>query len=209
MAEFGGIDVAVINHGIAKGATWDTITDEDFDTMIEVNLVSVWRAARAVIPHLVTRGGGSLLLTASAAGRGPFHRLLSYVTAKHGVVGLARALAVELGPHDIRVNALCPGNVATEMLHNPHVLDMYAGHPGGTVDEARFPAQAANLLPVPWFGPEAVAHAAVFLASDEGRYITGTDFAIDAGATNQPPDIPAVAATRLGELQYEIARRSE
>lgn len=202
-AELGGIDIGVINHGIVMAATWDELTDEDFDTMIEVNLSSVWRSARAVIPHLVRRGG-SLMLTASAAGRRPFYGLPSYVTAKHGVVGLARALAVELAPHSVRVNALCPGNVSTPMFHNPYIHDMYAGHPGGTEEEARFPAQAAHLLPEPWMEPEAIAHAAVFLASEEGRYITGTDFAVDAGMTDQPPGVPPIAATRLGELRYRL-----
>ncbi|MFF2846100.1 mycofactocin-coupled SDR family oxidoreductase [Streptomyces sp. NPDC058001] len=203
-AELGGIDIGVVNHGVVMAGSWDTITDEEFDTVIETNLSSVWRSARAIIPHLVTRGGGSLLLTASAAGLRPFSGIPSYVTAKHGVVGLAKALAVELGPRWIRVNALCPGNVSTPMFHNPYIHDMYAGHPGGTKEEAVFPSQAAQLLPVPWFGPEAVAEAAVYLASDDGRFVTGTAFSIDAGMTNQPPGVPALASTRIAELQARI-----
>lgn len=199
-AELGGIDIAVVNHGVFMTTTWDAMTDDDFDTMIETNLTSVWRASRAVIPHLVSRGGGSLMLTASSAGIRPFGGLPSYVASKHGVVGLAKALAVDLAPHWIRVNALCPGNVATPMAHNQYVFDLYAGRPGGTVEDMIFPATAQALLPVPWIDPESVAAAAVYLASDDGRFVTAQAFTIDAGLTNLPPGIPTSAATRLAEL---------
>ncbi|CAB4849944.1 MAG: mycofactocin-coupled SDR family oxidoreductase [Actinobacteria bacterium] len=204
-AEFGGIDIAVINHGIVMFGTWESITEADFDTMIETDLSSVWRASVAVIPYLIKRGGGSLILTASSAGKVAFYGIPSYVVAKHGVVGMTKALAVELAPQWIRVNALCPGNVATPMFFNSTTLDAYAGGPGGTKEHAVFPAQAASLLPLPWFEAEAVANSAVFLASDEGRYITGTDFSIDAGVVTQPPGIPPIAATKLAELQARIA----
>ena len=204
--ELGGIDIGVINHGIVMAATWDTMTDEDWDTMIDTNLSAVWRSARAVIPHLLTRGGGSLILTASAAGIRTFNGLPSYVAAKHGVVGLAKALAVELGPQWIRVNALCPGNVSTPMFHNPYIHDMYNGGPGGTMETAVFPAQASHLLPVPWFEAEAVANAVVYLASDDGRYVTGTAFSVDAGMTATPPGVPPIAATKLAELSQVAAR---
>jgi (+)-trans-carveol dehydrogenase len=200
-AELGGIDIGVINHGIVMAGTYDQISDEDWDMMIATNLTAVWRAACAVIPHLVARGGGSLILTASSAGMRSFYGLPSYVTAKHGVVGMAKALAVELGPQWIRVNALCPGNVDTPMFHNPYIHDMYNGGPGGTREIAAFPAQAAQLLPIPWFEAEAIANAALYLASDEGKYVTGTAFAVDAGMTNTPPGVPPIASTRIAELE--------
>lgn len=199
-AEFGGIDIGVVNHGIVMAATWDAMTDEDWDTMIETNLSSVWRTARAIIPHLIERGGGSLILTASAAGIRTFYGLPSYVTAKHGVVGLAKALAVELGPQWVRVNALCPGNVSTPMFHNQYIHDMYNGGPGGTMESAVFPAQASSILPLPWLEPEAMANAVLYLASEEGKYVTGTAFAVDAGMTATPPGVPPLAATKIAEL---------
>ncbi len=200
-SELGGIDIAVINHGIVMAGTWDQITDDDWDTMIATNLSAVWRSARAVIPHLIARGGGSLILTASAAGLRTFSGLPAYVTAKHGVVGLAKALAVELGPQWVRVNALCPGNVDTPMFHNPYIHDMYNGGPGGTRETAVFPAQASQLLPLPWVEAEAIAHAVVYLAFDEGKYVTGTAFAVDAGMTATPPGVPPIAATMIAELR--------
>ncbi len=204
VAELGGIDVAVVNHGIVMAGTWDQISDEDWDTMIDTNLNAVWRSARAVIPHLIERGGGALLLTASSAGIRPFYGLTSYTAAKHGVVGLAKALAVELGPHWVRVNAICPGNVDTPMFHNPYIHDMFNGGPGGTRETAVFPAQACQLLPIPWYEAEAVSNAVVYLASDEGKYVTGTAFAVDAGMTTTPAGVPPIAATRIAELTEQL-----
>jgi NAD(P)-dependent dehydrogenase (short-subunit alcohol dehydrogenase family) len=90
------------------------------------------------------------------------------------------------------------------MFHNQYVHDAYNGGPGGTKETTEFPAQASSLLPLPWFEADAIANAAVFLASDEGRYITGTDFAVDAGITAQPPGIPPIAATRIAELTAQL-----
>jgi NAD(P)-dependent dehydrogenase (short-subunit alcohol dehydrogenase family) len=190
----------VINHCIVMSAAWDQLTDQDWDTMIETNLSSVWRATRAVIPHLVAQGGGSIVITASAAGLVPFYGLLSYVAAKHGVIGLVKALATELAPLWIRVNAICPGNVSTPMFHNQYIYDMYAGGPGGTVEDVEFPTKTVHMMPISWVEPEDVSHAVVFLASDEGKYVTGTAMPIDGGMTIQPPGVPPIAATRLAEL---------
>jgi (+)-trans-carveol dehydrogenase len=204
-AALGGIDIAVINHGIVMFASWDTMDDESFGTMIDTNLVAVWRASRAVIPHMIKRGGGSLSITASSAAKVAFYGIPSYVVAKHGVLGLMKVLAVELGPHWIRVNALCPGNVATPMFFNQVTLDAYHGGPGGTRADAEFPAEAASLLPLPWMPASAISDAAVFLASDEGRFITGSAFEIDHGMTIQPPGIPPLGSTRIAELTNKVA----
>lgn len=206
--EFGKIDIGVINHGIVRIGPWDTITDEDWDIMIENNLSGVWRSSRAVIPHLIDAGGGSLILTSSVAGLIPAHGLVSYTAAKHGVVGLAKALAVELGPSWVRVNAVCPGSIDTPMVDNQYTLDMFSGGPGGTKEKAEFPARAGQVLPVPWIEPEAVSYAIVYLASDEGRYVTGTAFPVDAGSMVTPPGIPPIVHTRLAELTMELSAQS-
>lgn len=208
VAELGALDIGVVNHGIAMASSWDTLDDDQWQTMIDTNLSSVWYAARACIPHLIESAAagrnGSLSLTASAAGLRTFYQLTSYVAAKHGVVGLAKALAVELGAQWVRVNAICPGNVDTPMFHNPYIHDMYNGGPGGTKESAVFPAQASHLLPLPWFPPEVISNAILFLASEEGRYITGTAFSVDAGMTATPPGVPLIAAERIGELTYQL-----
>lgn len=203
--ELGKIDIGVINHGIVRIGPWDTITDDDWDTMIDNNLNGVWRAARAVIPHLIEVGGGALILTSSVAGLIPAHGLVSYTAAKHGVVGLAKALAVELGQHWVRVNAVCPGSIFSPMMDNQYTMDLFCGGPGGTKEKAAFAAQAMQTLPVPWIEPEAVSHAVVYLASDEGKYVTGIALPVDTGSMITPPGIPPAVHTRLAELQAQLA----
>jgi (+)-trans-carveol dehydrogenase len=203
--QLGKIDIGVINHGIVRIGPWDTITDEDWDTMIENNLSGVWRASRAVIPHLIDAGGGALILTSSVAGLIPAHGLVSYTAAKHGVVGLAKALAVELGSQWVRVNAVCPGSVFTPMVDNQYTMDLFSGGPGGTKEKAAFASQAMQTLPVPWIEPEAVSHAMVYLASDEGKYVTGIALPVDTGSMITPPGIPPAVHTHLAELGTQLA----
>ncbi len=206
--QFGKIDIGVINHGIVRIGPWDTITDEDWDIMIENNLSAVWRASRAVIPHLIEAGGGTLLMTSSVAGLIPANGLVSYTAAKHGVVGLAKALSVELGPHWVRVHAICPGSVDTPMVDNQFTLDMFSGGPGGTREKAEFPARASQVLPIPWMPPEMVSYAMVYLASDEAKYLTGTAFPVDAGSMVAGPGIPPIVHTRLAELTMQLQAQS-
>jgi SDR family mycofactocin-dependent oxidoreductase len=202
IAEFGHIDVLCVNHGLFTAAPWESITDEAWDAVIEGDLSSVWRSTRPVIPHMVKQGSGSIIFTSSAAGLKPVPGLAPYVAAKHGVVGLARVLAVELALHSIRVNSVCPTNVATPMLLSQPIFDLFAGKEGATMEEAAWPALNQNLLPVPWVEAEDISNAVLFLASEESKYITGHALPVDAGYINKPSGIPPQAAERLGELAY-------
>ncbi|MGE2716203.1 mycofactocin-coupled SDR family oxidoreductase [Mycolicibacterium litorale] len=203
-AKLGGIDIGVINHGILIAGPWDSITDEAFDLAIETNLTAAWRASRAVIPHLIERGGGSLMITASAAAVRPSGSLSPYVAAKTGVIGLAKALAIDLAPSKVRVNAICPGNVATPMIHNQMLYDIFSGRPGGTQQDIIEPMQVTQLLPLPWYEPEVIAEAALYLASDAGRFVTGTEFVVDAGLAMVPPGVPERTAAELGSLRAQL-----
>jgi (+)-trans-carveol dehydrogenase len=189
--EFGHLDTVVINHGIGVPHTLDQDdADAIFDATIASNLTSVWRTARAAIPRMREHGGGSITVTSSAAGLIAFYGLPGYVASKHGVIGLVKALAAELAPHWIRVNAVCPTNVATPMLHNPFIQSMFTGgNPDATIEDMVFPATATNLLPIPWVEPEAISHAVLYLASDEAKYVTGIALPVDAGMSTQPPGI--------------------
>lgn len=191
VAEFGHLDTVVINHGSAIPHTIDQDdADTIFDITIENHLSAVWRTARAAVPALRANGGGSITVTSSAAGLISFYGLAAYVTAKHGVIGLVKALAAELAPEWIRVNAICPGNVATPMLHNQFLQTMFTGgNPDATVQDMAFPAQAAHQLPAPWMEPEAIAHGVLYLACDDAKYVTGIALPVDAGMTTQPPGI--------------------
>jgi (+)-trans-carveol dehydrogenase len=202
VAEFGRLDTVVINHGIGVPHGLDQEdADAVFDATIETNLTAVWRTARAAIPHLRAQGGGSIIVTSSAAGLIAFYGLPGYVASKHGVIGLVKALAAELAHDRIRVNAVCPTNVATPMLHNQFIASMYTGgRPDATVEDMVFPATATNLLPVPWVESEAISHGVLYLASDEAEYVTGIALPVDAGMSIQPPGVPPIASQRLAQL---------
>lgn len=205
MAEFGRIDALVVNHGVVMYAPWEQQTDEFWDATIETNLSAPWRVVKAVIPHMVAQGSGSIVFTASFAAVKPAHGLSAYSASKAGVMGLMGVLASELAPHGIRVNAVLPGSTATPMMLNQHTLDLFNGGPGGTVEGIKFPSQATMLLPIPWLEPEDISHGVLFLVSDESRHVTGIPLPIDGGMLAQPPGIPPIAAERLGSLEARLA----
>jgi SDR family mycofactocin-dependent oxidoreductase len=175
VAQFGRLDVVCANAGIAGFAenTW-SITEEQWEEMIAVNLGGVWRTVRAAVPAMITAGnGGSIVLISSTAGFKGMRRLGHYVAAKHGVVGLMRTLANELAPHSIRVNTVHPTGVSTPMVHNEYAAQNLA-HPDVGVS-------AGNALPVALLEPADIAAAVAWLTSDEARYVTGVALPVDAG----------------------------
>jgi (+)-trans-carveol dehydrogenase/(-)-trans-carveol dehydrogenase len=185
VAELGRLDIVAANAGISSVpyAAQD-VPDETWTTMLDINLSGVWRTCKAAIPHLVAAGnGGSLILTSSAAGLQAYANVAHYVSAKHGVVGLMRTLALELAPHRIRVNSLHPTQVDTPMIMNDSTYRLFRPdleHP--TRDDFAPASQAMNALPIPWVESRDVSNALLFLASDEARYITGVALPVDAGA---------------------------
>lgn len=181
LAEFGHIDILAINHGIAAfGPSWE-LTEAQWDEMLDTNLKGVWVSAKAVIPHMIERGGGSIIITSSTAGLKGMANIGHYAAAKHGVVGLARTLAIELAPHMIRVNTIHPTMVNTPMVMNESTMRLFGG--GQDISQEQFAqvGQALNLLPIPWVEASDISAAYLFLASDESRYITGVQLPVDAG----------------------------
>lgn len=184
---FGHIDVLVGNAGIFFLApTWE-ITEEEWRTQIEVNLTGCWRIAKAVIPSMIEAGrGGSIIFTSSGACARAMGNMSHYTASKSGVEGLCRELAVELGPHHIRVNTIQPAGVHTEMLDNKYNWELFTPDQDGAPLEQRREqmqkvAEGFNMLPVPWVEPEDVANGVLFLASDESKMVTGTALRVDAG----------------------------
>jgi (+)-trans-carveol dehydrogenase/(-)-trans-carveol dehydrogenase len=153
--------------------------------MIDIQLTGMWHACKAAIPHLIAGGrGGSIVITSSTAGLKGFQNLAHYVSAKHGVVGLMRTLALELAPHSIRVNTVHPTSVNTDMIQNEATYRLFlpsVEHP--TLEQFAEASKATNALPVPWVEPADISSAVLFLASDEARYVTGVTFPVDAGFT--------------------------
>ncbi|SHN38373.1 mycofactocin-coupled SDR family oxidoreductase [Cryptosporangium aurantiacum] len=182
-AQLGGLDIVVANAGIASyGLSWE-LTDEMWKDMLDVNLTGVWHTAKAAVPHLMRRGGGSMVFTSSIGGLKGIMQVAHYVAAKHGIVGLMRTMANELAPHRIRVNTVHPTNVDTHMIQNPGTWGMFApDDPEPTQEKAMPGFMSLNALEVPWIDSVDIANAVLFLASDEARYITGATLPVDAGA---------------------------
>jgi (+)-trans-carveol dehydrogenase len=183
VAQLGQLDIVSANAGILSFGTAARLDEASWQDMIDVNLTGVWHTAKAAIPHLIASGrGGSIVLTSSGVVLRGTPNCAHYVSAKHGLVGLMRTLALELAPHWIRVNSLHPTSVDTAMIRNPQTLGLFRPdleNPG--VDDVVATFQAKNALPIPWVEAVDVSNALLFLVSDEARYITGVPLPVDAG----------------------------
>jgi NAD(P)-dependent dehydrogenase (short-subunit alcohol dehydrogenase family) len=157
--------------------------DEDmWQNMIATNLTGVWHTTKAAIPHLTAGGrGGSIILTSSEAGIRGYANVAHYVSAKHGVVGLMRTLALELAPDSIRVNSIHPTQVDTDMIQNQATYSLFTGDPEATKEEFAESSRHVIALPIPWVEAVDISNALLFLASDEARYITGVPLPVDGG----------------------------
>jgi len=183
--QFGRLDIIVANAGIGNGgATLDKTSEGDWTDMIDVNLGGVWKTVKAGVPHILAGGrSGSIILTSSVGGLKAYPHTGHYVAAKHGVVGLMRTFAVELGAQNIRVNSVHPTNVNTPLFMNDGTMKLFRPdleNPGP--DDMKVVGQMMHTLPIGWVEPEDVANAVLFLASDEARYVTGVTLPIDGGS---------------------------
>jgi SDR family mycofactocin-dependent oxidoreductase len=185
LAELGRIDVVCANAGVGSWSVSWEMSEQVWKDMIDVNLTGVFNTVRAALPSMVERGeGGSVVLTSSTAGLIGYQNTAHYTAAKHGVIGLMKVLSQELGPHRIRVNAICPTTVNTPLVINDATFRLFAPDvtdPGP--DDVREAFAGLNSLPVPWIEPSDVSEAVAWLCSDAARYITGIALPIDAGNT--------------------------
>ncbi len=183
--EFGKLDIIVANAGIGNGGqTLDKTDEPDWDDMIGVNLSGVWKTVKAGVPHILAGGnGGSIILTSSVGGLKAYPNTGHYVAAKHGVVGLMRTFAVELGAQNVRVNSVHPTNVNTPLFMNEPTMKLFRPdleNPGP--EDIKVVGQFMHTLPIGWVEPEDIANAVLFLASDEARFITGVTLPVDGGS---------------------------
>ena len=180
--EFGRVDILLANAGIESfGKAWE-LTDEQWDEMIGVNLTGVWQSCKFVVPHMIERRRGVILMTSSIAGLKGLANEAHYCAAKHGVVGLMRSLAIELAPYNVRVNAIHPSSVDTPIIKNQAMYTLFSGgNPDATLEDVTHVFRELNLLDVPWIGPQDISNAMLWLASDEARYVTGVTLPVDAG----------------------------
>lgn len=174
----GRLDVVVANAGISNWNRHWEMTEEQWQTMIDINLTGVWRTLRATVPHMIAAGnGGSIITISSVAGLKSLPGQAHYSAAKHGVVGLTKTAAIELGEYGIRVNSIHPWAVATPMGEGGGVRRILAEHP-------RYEAAFASLLPgIPIATPDDITDGVIWLASDLSRTVTGTQLTLDMGAT--------------------------
>lgn len=162
---FGGVDVLCNNAGILDMAGLMDSNWETWDRVQAINCKAVAMFSQKVVPEMIRRGKGSIVNTASVAGLVGGAGGLSYTVSKHGVVGITQQAALELGPKNIRVNAICPGAVSTGMTKD------FQGSPELVADKAL----------ARWGKAEEIANTALFLASDESSFVTGAAIPVDGG----------------------------
>lgn len=174
MTRFGRIDILFNNAGICAYGLVHELPEDEWDTMIDINLKGAWLVARRVIPVMMEQKSGVIINNSSIAGLRGMNRLSHYAASKWGLVGLTKSWAIELAPHNIRVNSIHPTGVNTPMNDGLAELE-------GTTTQEIAERSAGNLLPVPWVEPEDVSAMVLFLVSDKSRYVTGSQFVLDAG----------------------------
>jgi SDR family mycofactocin-dependent oxidoreductase len=184
LERFGKIDVVVANAGIAATPTpfWE-IAEETWRSMLDVNLTGTWHTVKAIVPSMIDAGtGGSIAMISSVAGLKGVPTIADYTASKHGIVGLMRAMAQELAPHNIRANTINPTNVWTPMFDTPAVRKLFStGEEPLDDEDFESAASTINLLPVGWVQPEDVTSAVLWITSEEARYVTGVTLPVDAG----------------------------
>ncbi|MCW2831080.1 MAG: limC [Aeromicrobium sp.] len=185
VAELGRLDIVVANAGIVTyGGDAHQISSEEWHAVVGVNQTGVWLTCKVAVPHILAHGqGGSIVIISSAAGLHAFAGVPHYVTAKTGIVGLMKAMALELGPERIRVNSIHPTQVDTPMIMHEGSYRLFlpdAEHP--TREDFAPISQAMHVIPEPWVEAADISHAVTFLVSDDARYITGAMLPVDLGA---------------------------
>lgn len=171
---FGSIDVLFANAGICAYSFADEMPVEAWDTMVDINLKGGFLSAKACIPYMKAQKSGVIIFNSSVGGMRGMRRLSHYAASKWGLVGLSKSLAIELAPYGVRVLTIHPTGVNTPLN------DGLAAMEGKTPEEIA-EASAGNLLPVPWIEPQDVADSVLFLAGDKAKYVTGSQYVLDAG----------------------------
>ncbi|OBH54810.1 mycofactocin-coupled SDR family oxidoreductase [Mycobacterium sp. E2479] len=176
--QFGRLDVVVANAGVLSwGRIWE-LTDEQWDTVIGVNLTGTWRTLRATVPAMIEAGnGGSIIVVSSSAGIKATPGNGHYSASKHGLTALTNTLAVELGEFGIRVNSIHPYSVDTPMIEPEAMMEIFARHPSFVHSFPPMPVQPNGFM-----AADEVADVVAWLAGDGSGTLTGTQIPVDKGA---------------------------
>jgi SDR family mycofactocin-dependent oxidoreductase len=179
---FGKLDILVANAGVWYSGNFWELTEQEWADTIDINLGGVWRAAKAAAPAMIGQQSGSMVLISSINGLEGGPTYSHYSASKHGVIGLMRSLAVELAPHGVRCNALCPGPTRTAMIDHQAAWDVFAGHEGASQDVMLDAGRSFMALKgIDWIEPQSQADAALYLNSELAKAVTGTALTVDAG----------------------------
>lgn len=184
-SQLGSLDIVSANAGVFSLGDAESMAPEMWAAMLDINLTGAWNTASATVSILKEQGrGGSIVMTGSVAGTRAYRNAAHYVSAKHGLVGLMRSLALELGPHSIRVNSIHPGNVRTSMIDNDTVLRLMRPDLESPILEDTIDIYTTmSVLPAPWVESSDISNALAWLVSDEARYVTGVALPVDLGAS--------------------------
>ena len=177
--QFGGrLDVVVANAGINNWGRFWEMPDDQWQEVVDINLTGVWRTLKASVPLMIAAGnGGSIITISSVAGIKALPSQAHYTAAKHGVTGLTKAAAIELGEYNIRVNSVHPWGVSTAMTEDPFIEKTLTAHPNYLMS---FGAVLPTLVTAE---ADDISDAVIYLASDLSRAVTGTQLTVDMGAT--------------------------
>ena len=184
--QFARLDIVIANAGVLSwGRLWE-LTDEHWDTVVDVNLSGTWRTLRAAVPAMIEAdNGGSIIIVSSAAGLKATPGNGHYSAAKHGLVGLANALALEVGEFGIRVNSIHPYSVDTQMIEREAMMAFLARHPSFLNSFAPMPLHPTDpegkRHPNDFMTPEEVSDVVVWLAGDGSATLSGSQIAVDKG----------------------------
>lgn len=186
IAEFGRLDVAVANAGIMLSKPFWEAEEHEWQAVLDINVGGIWRTAKSIAPQMIEQMSGVILATGSVQSQTPRRGLAIYTASKHGVAGLMKSIALELGEYGIRANTVLPGAIHTPMIDNESTGEL---NPGSSEQENRRTAYFRRMSVLRGrsvLAPTAVANAFSWLASDEAREITGVQLPVDAGSLILP-----------------------
>ncbi|MFF0148717.1 SDR family mycofactocin-dependent oxidoreductase [Amycolatopsis sulphurea] len=180
--EFGHVDILLANAGITSYGKLSEMDDQQWQDMIDINLTGVANSIRAVLPHMLDRSYGRIVVTSSQAARRGMPNLAHYCAAKWGLIGLVKTVALEVAPSlGITCNAVLPGGVDTPMMRHDEVYQVFAPELAApTVEDLEERLRRFNPMPTAWIEPSDISHGVLYLVSDEARYVSGATLDIAA-----------------------------
>lgn len=204
LEDFGRLDIAVANAGIWTVGAFQDIPDEEWQLLFDVNVMGVVKTIRAVTPHMMEKQRGSLIIISSVNGLEAGFHYTHYTAAKHALLGIAKNVALEYGPHGIRCNSVLPGAIDTAINDWQGGYDLFAGVPGqGTPLHRETGGRAYPVLKdMSLLDPYSTAKAVLYLASDDAAAVTGLELIVDGGHSV----LPGLNVAGMLAGQAELAR---